>query len=76
MQHFADRLVGGDTAGANHRCGIADPGPKQAQPGAQPILDDIDHRLLKRGAEIGDIAVAQRRNFFRFKPQRGLEPGE
>ena len=28
------------------------------QPGAQPIHDHIAHRLLKRRAEIGDVAVA------------------
>ena len=67
MQHFADRLIGGDTAGADQCGGSADPQPKQPQPAAQPVFDHVDHRLLERGAEIGHVLVAQRRYFFRLE---------
>ena len=58
MQHFADRLIGGNAAGANQRARAADLHAKQAQAAAQPIPDHIDHGLLKRGAEIGHVFVA------------------
>ena len=76
MQDLADRLVGGDAAGADQRIGRADTLAEHAQAGAQPIHHDIDHRLLERGAEVGDILVAQRRDFLRLEAQRRLEAGQ
>ena len=60
LQHLADRLVGGDAAGGDHRGRRAMAGAEQFQAGAQPVVDHLDHRLLERGAEIGDVLVAER----------------
>ena len=49
---------------------------EQAQARAQPVEHHVDHRLLERGAQIGDVLVGERRDFFRFQPQRGLQAGE
>ena len=73
VQDLADRLVGRDAAGADQRLGRIDPQAEHAQPRAQPVLHDIDDGLLERGAEIGDILVAERRDFFRLDAQRGLQ---
>ena len=74
MQGLANRLVGGDAAGANERRRRADLVAKHLHPGAQPIHHHLAHRLLKRGAKVGDVGVAQRRDFLRFKAQRGFQP--
>ncbi len=73
MQHVADRLVGGDAAGDDQRGRRAVARAEQPQAGAQPVGDDVDHRLLERGAEIGDVLVDKRRDRFGFEPQRGLQ---
>ena len=54
MQDFADRLVGGNAAGANQRRGRAETIAEHAHSGAQPVHDHVDDRLLERGAQIGD----------------------
>ena len=75
MQDFADRLVSGDSAGANQRGRRADARNKHLKTDAQPVQHHVAHRLLKRCAKIGDVGVAERRNFFRFQPQRRLQAG-
>ena len=62
LQHLADRLVGGDAAGGDQRGRRAVAVAEQLQAGAQPVVDDLDNRLLERGAEIGDVLVAERRD--------------
>ena len=44
------------------------------KPAAQPVSHHIDHRLLERRAQIGDVLIGQRRDLFRFEPQRGFQP--
>ena len=51
-------------------------GAEQAQAGAQPVEHHFHHRLLERGAQIGDVLVGERRDFFGFQPQRGLQAGQ
>ena len=43
------------------------------QAGAQPVEHHVDHRLLERGAQIGDVLIAQRRDLLGFEAQRGLQ---
>ena len=43
-------------------------------PGAQPVVDHLHHRLLERGAQIGHVLVAQRRDPLGLEPQRRLQP--
>ena len=76
MQDFADRLIGGDAAGANQRGRRADAVAEHAHARAQPVHHHVDHRLLERGAQIGDVLVAQRRDLFRLDAQRRLQPGQ
>ena len=36
----------------------------------------VDHRLLERGAQVGDVVFAERRDLFGFEPHGGLKPGQ
>ena len=76
LQHLADRLIGGDAAGGDQRGRRAVARAEQPQARAQPVEHDIDHRLLKAGAKIGDVLIAERRDLFGFQPQRGLQAGQ
>jgi hypothetical protein len=73
VEDFADRLVGGDAAGGDQRRRRPEAAAKDLHAGTQPVVDDLHHRLLERGAEIGHILVAERRNPLGFEPQRGLQ---
>ncbi len=69
--------VGRDAASDHHGArGDAKSPAEELQSHADAIFDHIDHRRLKRGAEIGDVARAQRRDGFRRITDRGLEPGQ
>ena len=73
VQNFADGLVRCHAAGADQRRGRADTVAKYPQPYAQTVHDHVADRLLKRRAEIGDVLIAQGRDFLRFQAQRGLQ---
>ena len=76
MQGFADRLIGRHPTGANQRGRRADALAEHPESRAQPVYDHVAHRLLERGAEIGDILIAQWRDFLGFEAQCGLEAGK
>ena len=42
--------------------------------GAQPIVDQLHHRLLERRAQISHVLVGERRDPLGLDPQRGLQP--
>src|SRR5262249_27362377 len=76
VEYLSQRLVCGYTACGNERARRPKARTEKHQTGPQPIEHNIDNRLLKAGTEISDILVAERRDFFRFQAQRGLESGE
>src|SRR5262245_22295303 len=65
--------MGGDPAGRNQRGGRAETRAEQSQARAQAVEHYIDNCLLKPGAKIGDVLVAERSDLLRFESQRGLE---
>src|SRR5262249_49906394 len=76
VEDLSERLVCRYTACGNEGARRSKARTEKHQTGTQPIEHNIDNRLLKAGTKIGDILVAERRDFFRFQPQRGLEAGE
>jgi hypothetical protein len=72
----ADRPVGGDPTGGDE--GGRPPGDvrETAQGDAGPVDHHVDHRRLEAGAEVGHIALGQRRDPLGLDPQGGLEAGE
>ena len=45
-------------------------------PARSRSIDHVDHRLLERGAQIGDVLIAQRRDLSGFEAQRRLQAGQ
>ncbi len=76
VQHLADRLVGGDATGGDQRGRLAERVAKHAQAATQPVRHHVDHRLLKRRAQIGDVLVGERSDLLGRQPQRGLQSGQ
>ncbi len=73
MQHLADRLVGRDPAGGDQRRRFAEAVVKKAQPATQSVQHHLDHRLLERRAQVGDVLVGERRDPLGREPQRRLQ---
>ncbi len=78
VERRLEPLIGGDAAGHHQRALRLRPKPLDIDvEGARgPVADDIGHRLLEAGAEIGDVLLAERRARLHRVPERGLEPGE
>ncbi len=75
-QAAPDRLIGGDAARDDERA-RRDAGRRAAaQTGPRPVDQHIDDRGLEGGAEIGDVAVRERRDALRHQPHRRLQPRE
>ena len=53
---------------ATYECGLEAKGDVRRKHRPQPVGHDLDDRLLKRSAEIGDVLVAERRDGFGFEP--------
>src|SRR5262249_58085801 len=69
-------VVGAAAAGGDQRSRLAVAVAEYLQPDAQPVGDDLDHALLKRGAEVAHVLVTQGGDLLCLEPQRGLQARE
>ncbi len=75
-QHPANGAIGGNPARHHHGVGMANRFPEQTQAGAAAVDDRIDHRGLKRRADIRHIGRVQRSQALHFQPDSGFETGK
>src|SRR5262249_12259251 len=76
VEDLPDRLICSNASGRNQCSRCSKAGTEQHQARPQPVEDDVDDCLLEARAKIGDILIAERSDFFRFKAQRGLQSRE
>src|SRR5581483_8337842 len=76
VERATDRLICGDATGRDKRTGRAKLRTKELQARAQTIEHDVDNRLLKAGAKIGNILIAERSDLLRLQPQCSLQAGK
>ena len=75
-QRPAYGAIGGNPARDDHSVGMARGFTEKTQARPAAVDDRIDHRGLKRSADIGHVGRGQRSGAFDFKPDRGFQPGK